>query len=277
MSFELIVLADNVFNVDQYPNHTITSSSEAAGFPASRVANGRRSSTDYWTPNVFNTDAHVQSAGDRPLGVNMIALDRGHNLAGETIEVQFSSDGFGTSEDLSYTIPGVSSPGGSIDDPNGVLTREGVWLKRFDLRATRDQRFFVAALGAGERPIVVGLWMGLAVQLNVTAPYDDEGEDLIGTLVESELGWQARGSTAQRAAGSLGLILDTLLFREQASYHLHSLFGNGFPMWIVFDTQNATESILALRPDQRISFSINTVGDVPRGSLQYQELHPKVS
>jgi hypothetical protein len=276
MSFELVVLADNVFNVDQYPNHTVTASTEAEGFPASRVANGRRVSTDYWTPNVFNTDSHVQSVGNRPIGVNMLALDRGHNLPGEAVELRISSDGFTTYETLSYTVPALSTPGGSVDDPNGVLTREGAWLKRFDLRVGRDFRFFVGQMGAGERPLVVGLWIGLAVPLNVTAPFDAEGEELVAALVESEYGWQARSSAAMRGSGSLELILDTLLLREQASYHLHSLFGHGFPMWIVFDTQAATESVLAVRPDERISFSVDEVGDVPRGTLEYQELAPRL-
>jgi hypothetical protein len=102
---------------------------------------------------------------------------------------------------VSITLPAASAPG-SLDDTLGVRTEEGAWVKRFSLRAAKYWRWYVPAMGVGLKPQVVGLYLGLAFAPNYfNRPLDDDGDVLVVTESQSELGWIGRGPQGRQRQG----------------------------------------------------------------------------
>src|SRR6185503_7462240 len=113
---EPVLLAENFFNVVQFPSHVIVAEEELAGHEALMVGNGRRHNLNYWTATTNNSDTWIKVTCDRIRAANCIVIDRGHNLAGKTIRLECSNDDFTTTETpINITMPSVSSPG-SVDD-----------------------------------------------------------------------------------------------------------------------------------------------------------------
>src|SRR3990167_11293764 len=79
-------LVQNYFSDVAFPTHTISAEEEATGYEAWRVADGRRSPADHWKPTTPNSQTWVKfdtgAAGTITQVPHIVALDRGHNLAG---------------------------------------------------------------------------------------------------------------------------------------------------------------------------------------------------
>jgi len=249
-----VLAVENLFSIAQFPNHTIAAEEEASGAEAFRVANGRRSAGDYWTPPTANSDTWLKATCDQVRAADFVALDRGHNLAGHTVRIDVSNDDFATYETaFSGVLPAVSMPG-SLDDALGVRTEEGAWLKRFALRAGAYWRLFVPAMGASLQPQVVGCWLGMAWELDrgLTLPVAPGGADSIAVLVESAMGWQGRGRVTLRRAGTLTYRCASEMEAEQAEYHLDGHFGLSRPTWVIYDTRRADRARLVTRTPDRL-------------------------
>ena len=52
-----VLLVENLFSTIQFPSHVVTANAEATGFEVAKLANGRRSDTDYWAPTTAATAA----------------------------------------------------------------------------------------------------------------------------------------------------------------------------------------------------------------------------
>jgi hypothetical protein len=272
------VLVENLFSVRQFPAHTVTAEEEASGFEVFRLANGRRSAADYWTPTTANSDTWAKVACTQVRAANMIVLDRGHNLAGYTAHLQVSSDGFTTYETaFTGVLPSATAPG-DVDDALGVRTEEGAWLKRFDLRAGTHWRLYVPAMGASLKPQVVGLWVGLALELEyLDLPYQDDRDDLVGALVESDTGWLGAGRMTQRRTHELRLVVHDHAGYDQVRYHLQGHFGARRPMWLLHDQAQADRAVLVVRPQQSLGFGFEPGWGYRRGTLTYLEHEPKAA
>jgi hypothetical protein len=251
MAHQPILCAENYLNPLQFPGHTISAEEEATGYEVWHVGNGRRSSRDYWTPTTANSLTWIRVVFDTPRDINFVALDRGHNLAGYGVQVWATDDATdfsGTySTPVNATIPSTSASA-DIDATNGVLTAEGVWMKRFTTVSAQDAvQLYIPAMGAGLTPQVVGLWLGtcFAPTRPFDVPYDDDGVEAISITVESDAGWRGYGPTTLRRGGSLNLRLVSAAEYETARYHLIDHFAAGSPMWIVFDESAAHRSVLA--------------------------------
>ena len=252
----LLVCAENLFSGGiggQFPDHVISAEEEPAGYEAWRVGDGRRSRTppDYATASTANSAWWVQSVFDRMRAFNFVALDRGHNLAGIGVDLKVTSDATdfsGTYETpLDITLPAVATPYGHIDNGVGVRTEEGAWLQRFPLRTGQAVRFSVDAMGAGLKPEIVGLWVGLAVELRSRWPFEDDGSELVSVRMESESGWIGRGRRTRRRRGEIITKLQTHeQYDELIRYPIASLFADGVPMWIVPDLTQAEKAVLAI-------------------------------
>jgi hypothetical protein len=194
----------------------------------------------------------VQSVFDRQRAFNFIALDRGHNVAGKEVYFLATSDATdfsGTYETVlsALTLPSVCTPYGHIDNHSGVRTEEGAWVKRFPLRVAKAVRFQVSAMGAGLKPEIVGLWVGLAVELRSRWPFEDDGSELVTVRMESESGWIGRGRRTRRRRGEIITKLQTHeQYDELIRYPIASLFADGVPMWIVPDLTQAEKAVLAI-------------------------------
>jgi len=248
MTIATVFAVENLFSVTQFPGHTISAEEAADGYAADKVANGRRSAQDYWTPTTANSATWIKATCDTVRAANYIALDRGHNLAGKTVALEVSSDDFTTYETVfSVVLPSATAPG-ALDDALGVRTEEGAWLKRFDVRAGTGWRLSIAAMGAGLKPQVVGLWVGLCWQptRGLTLPVAPGRGESVAELVESLMGWQGRGRTTRRQTGTLTLKLDSEIEAEVAEYHLEGHFAANRPLWLVYDQRRADKARLVL-------------------------------
>ncbi len=254
-----IFLVENFYSKLQFPDHTISAEEEATDNEAFRVANGRRSARDKWAPTTLNSASYVDAACDRIRAADCIALDRGHNLAGYDIELRGSNQAaFTTYESvLDLTLPTYTAPG-DIDDALGVRTEEGAWIKRFDMRAYKYWRLYVDAMGAGLKPNVVGLWLGLSFSPQyLDMPWNEDGADLVVKQAASESGWLGRGVANKVRSGTITLALSSFQeYDTKARYHLQGLYGEGFPMWIVFDEAQADRAVLAELPAGGLHFDL---------------------
>lgn len=249
-----LLAVENLFSVTQFPNHTVAAEEEASGYEAFRVANGRRSASDYWTPTTANSDTWIKVTCDTVRGANFVALDRGHNLAGYTVRIDVSDDDFTTYQTaFSGVLPAAAAPG-SVDDATGVRTDEGAWLKRFDLRTGRYWRLFVPAMGASLKPQVIGLWVGLAWQpeRGLTLPVAPTAGDVVAQLIESAHGWQGRGRVTPRASGSLLYRAASEIEADLVEYHVEGHFGAYRPLWLIHDVRRSDRARLVVRTTDRL-------------------------
>ncbi len=158
-----LILSENLFSVQQFPSHVISATEEPSGNEAQNVADGRRESTS-WTMTTANTDGAVKTACDRVRGANVLIIDRNDNLPGYPIKLQVSQDDFTTTEDaVDITLPSASSPL-PLDNATGVRLEDGSWAILFDFRAAAYWRVFVPQMGAGLKPVITGLYLGLAYE-----------------------------------------------------------------------------------------------------------------
>ena len=243
----------------QFPNHTITANEEATGNPVEHVANGRRGASDVWTPTTVNNAAYVNIACDRTRGANFIALDRGHNLAGYDLELRGSQQSAFTTYEtiLNITLPSASGAG-DIDDALGVRTEEGAWLKRFDLSAYQYWRIHIPAMGASLKPEIVGLWLGLCYAPDYfDKPWVEDGAELLHQESRAPSGWAGRGVANKQRSGTIQVSLSSFdEYDHEARHHIQGLYGEGFPMWVVFDENQADRAVLAELPPGRLAFSL---------------------
>jgi hypothetical protein len=270
-----VFLVENLYSTIQFPSHTVTANTEATNQEVELLADGRRSDTDYWAPTTENVDAWAKVNCDRVRLVDMVAIDRGHNLAGKTVALAYSNDDFATAgtDVLSITFPSVSVPG-DLDDATGVVTEEGAWVKRFDAVAAKDFRLYVTA-AASYIPQVVGLWLGKSYSpAHINFPLQDEDTELIQATVESDYGWAGTSEGAERRFGTIRYLHPSLDdYDDGLRYHLGH-FKKGRPMWMVFAEEEAQRAVLARRGGVS---SVYTEQHVYREtSIPWVEWEPKV-
>lgn len=279
----ILVCSENFMSAGiggQFPNHVISAEEEPAGYEAWRVGDGRRSRTppDYATASTANSTWWLRCVFDRVRAFDTIAIDRGHNLAGKTFELRSTLDAtdFTGSYETPFdiTMPSVTMPNLHIDNGTGVRTEEGAWLKRFPVRTGKAVELYIDAMGAGLKPEIVGLWVGLAVELRSRWPWDDDSSELVGIRMESESGWIGRGRRTRRRRGEIVTKLQTFeQYDELIRYHIASLFADGTPMWIVPDIAQAEKAVLAVHGADVFTMPETTDnlwrGDMPISWVEY--------
>lgn len=270
-------LVENLFSTVQFPLHVVTGNEEPAGAEAFRVADGRRSPLDAWSPTTLNATSYLQVVCDRLRTANMVALDRGHNLGGKEVQLQCSDDGFTTVQTVAdLVIPAASAPG-SPDDAFGVVTEEGAWLYRFPARAAYAWRLQVPAMGAGLRPKIVGLWVGPAYAPDYFQLPSGPGQgQALGVESVSDAGWVGRGVVVFRRESVIRLQLPSLFdYDDLARYHLEGHYaGAGRPMWVCFDDEQADRAFLAVLPLGKFGFARAPQWFYPAVDLPYLEHEP---
>ena len=269
-----VFLSENLFNERQFPDHTIDAEEEPTGYEAWRVATGRRSGIHWWEPTTANSDTYIDVTCDRVRAADLLVIDRGHNLANYDFEIRGSQDDFTTYETvLDTTIPAVSTPG-TLDD--GVLTEEGVYIRRVDLRGYKYWRPFIPAMGAGLKPKIVGLYLGLSYSPeHLDMPLGVDADTMIVAETQSEAGWLGRGSVTQRREDTINLRLSNFTEYDQARYHIQGLYGAGFPMWYIPDDEQADQAMCIVRPaGGSLGFYRRTDYGYAQASFAYLEHEP---
>jgi hypothetical protein len=271
-----LVFAENLFSTVQFPSHVLAANETATGHEAFRVADGRRSSLDYWTPTTANNEATLKVTCDRVRAANCLFFDRGHNLAGKTVHLEHSQDDFTTyASAFSGALPTATAPG-ALTDSLGVRTEEGAWGYRFSLRAAKYWRIRIPAMGTGLAPKLVGVWLGTVLDLaGLTLPVAPGSHRLVAPVHRSDVGWMARGRAVQQRDGVLTVRFTTLFDDELARYHLEGHYGAGRPMWVIHDSDEADRAFLAIRPEGSV---IGTRRDAryffPQAEIPYEEHEP---
>lgn len=243
------LMVENLWSTIQFPLHTLAVTEEASGHEQRRMFDARRSVFDYWTPNSTNTQMDHTLTMDRVRTCDYVALDRGHNLAGKTVELHAAqvSDFSSFETVFSIALPTAAGPG-SLDDGLGVRTEEGAWLIHFSPRAARYLRFRVAAMGASQKPSIVGLYTGLSwAPPGLYKPFNEDANELIAGETQSDLGWIGRFSPVVRRRFTLNIKLSDFATYDQARYHVGGHFAANRPMWICHDDQQAERTLLAVR------------------------------
>lgn len=235
-------LVENFFNPIMFPRHSHTSSTAVAGREDWRVGTARRSVENYWTPSTANLEAYVGVACDRPRFGDMLVIDRNTNLAGHTVRLRFSNDGFATfGEILSSVLPGQTYYASQIGS-FATRTNEGAYVFHFQGQVAKEWRLYIDAMGPGLKPQVGGLYLGQSWSPTRTPllPWDDETRELRFTEIISTSFWSGsnRKGTRRRIDGHLHLLVSDAEY-QQVRYHFHGLYWRGNYMWVVPDQDQA--------------------------------------
>jgi hypothetical protein len=284
MPNKVLILSDNQFeNVALHPSSVVAnlSADDVAGHEAFHVADNLRDMTS-WTPAGTNSarSLYVDVGSGLTVTMNTVILDRGHNLAGQTISVGgYTGPTLATPVTVnSYTIP--SSPGGLPTDTNGCLAADGSWVKEFTSITARVFAITTPAMGAGVAPVITGLYAGMSYRFPeyLNSPFADDYD----TNVEVQTTKLSRGGLRvltrkinfRRFALSIDLdVSDYAAFDVQ----VRPLIRYGQPWWICFDDSDATHSSM-IAPFQlasavRYSPNANPVHREVRG-LDLEEVLP---
>ncbi|HEX8321038.1 hypothetical protein [Longimicrobium sp.] len=275
-----LFLIENLANQVMFPAHLVTASSEASRAEVWRVATGRRSWRDRWTPGTDDAESWIRIECASPRSVDMLVLDRGHNLAGRRVILEASADGFvaNVTPVLDVVIPAAAAVPGSIDGDAGALTEEGAWLKRFPAVAAADWQLRVPAMGPGLRPEIVGLWVGRAWSplQYLDLPWGDESIDLQYQAVTTDAAWSGAGRGTRARTGEIGIKLSPGEY-PLARYHIRDLWWVPRPGWLVYDSDQAERAVLALPTPGRAGFEQQEGWSERQAILSWIEHEPQVS
>lgn len=191
-----LLLLDNVMDtIVQYPAAVLSPSSEAVGREAIHVADGRRERS-WWAPTAAaaNTYVAVDLGVGNTANVDSLWIDRGHNLAGQSVKVDWATTLAGPWTNLfTGTVPAVGATVGGDPSAGPILTEEGSCYTLFSPApaAKRCWRFLVVPSMIAN---VTGLILGMRSQLfGYSNIYDDdEGTRKVRTD-ESDAAYLATG------------------------------------------------------------------------------------
>ncbi len=247
-------LAENFFNLDQFGGHTLTAEEETTDNEAWRVGAGRRVGgviRNYWTPTTANSTSWVECACDRARAADVLIVDRGHNLDGVVVNLEISDDNYTTTTEIfSVTLPSNVYANSRMSDTPGAKTTEGAYVISFPYHVAKYWRVFVAAMGAGLKPQIPGMYLGksFAPTNNPPRPWDDEPTKLAYESIQSDVLWTASSRKAKRREASVQMFMDSDAEMDKARYHFRSLYQRGDLMWYVPDTDRAERAWLAEAP-----------------------------
>ncbi|HEX5437150.1 MAG TPA: hypothetical protein VFW98_08320 [Gemmatimonadaceae bacterium] len=232
-----LILSDNLYDDTVLHPQAVVSSSlpEMAGSELYHVSDNLRDLTRF-SPSGPGNLFVVLDAGGAALA-NTIILDRGHNLAGQAVQVQHAavSDFTAAVTPVDAVIPAAA--GGLPSDPNGCLTPDGVWWKTFADASDRYWRLSVPAI-AGVTPLLTGLYLGSAYRmpsyLDAPAAYDYRTRYQVGKNAMSVGGVRVKRRVLNFSEVDLSVTL------EDADYpfldaEVRRLLAFGAPWWFCLD------------------------------------------
>lgn len=270
-----LLLVDNLFSPVLYPDVVLSANEEATGREAEFFATLRRE--DHWSPTSFNAIANLKARHTQPRGFNMVALFV-HNLLGEAYQFQISDDDFTSIQTvIDVTIP--SEPGaGHVDDANGVVTDDFLWLKRVPTRYAHDFRHNIPAMGADLKPELSGI-VGMAFSFDRDRGDLVDVNDMRGEEHRSDRGVVGRGTMDIARNGSMPIKFTTLFEYEAARFHLlrydGTVTGHPIPALLVFDESRAEQALMVHRPLGRHGFRQEPGYFYPAGEIAYAEHDPR--
>lgn len=275
-----LFLVENLFSRRTFRDHTLTASSTETGLDVRFVGTGRRQyALNRWAPGTLNADAYVQCAFDRVRSFTHLAIDRDHNLGGHTVQVRASDDGFATYTIVATaTIPEYVYPNSRLTDELPIRTEEGAILWDLGAQNAKAVRVFVPAMGAGLKPEIVGLHLGLgwSPEHSLKKPFSHGKIRLVYDVERSPEAWAAAGTIGKLRVGTPNLLLKRSEY-PQARYHIEELFLARKPMWLVMDVNEAEKARYVVAPSGDAGFEIRP-GEWSgwQGEFDYEEHEPRI-
>lgn len=106
-----LLLVENLFSRTQFPLHTVSANEEATNHEAFRVADGRRSPLDYWTPTTANNQAYVYVTSNQITNDNGFESGTGHAGTENASMAQDATQHHSGTKSLKVTTTNVSGSG----------------------------------------------------------------------------------------------------------------------------------------------------------------------
>ena len=249
-----LFLAENFFNVAQFPSHNVTSSNtEAAGQEAFRVGVARRSVLSITRNEDPTLGLSITVEVDRVREADTLVLDRNADIVGKRMRLFVSTDNFQTFheaiDEAALTADVVL--GSSLNDPtHAIRTSEGAYIFKFPQEAALQWRISIDAL-AGDSGALGGIYLGKSFTPTHGGrlPFDDEETWL-------DFGSVRRGvpdnDVRHGRTGSFGMMMSGEAEWNEARRQFRELFGKGHPIWIAPDSDMA----------ERTWFGYNAPGSV---------------
>lgn len=276
-------LSENFYNDLMFPAHTIDALSEETGNQAWRVGTGRRSSVrNAWKPTAFNLEAWIRVNCGAAKAADMIVIDRGHNLSGETVVVEADDNASFSSPTTIFngTIPTSVTVDDDLSATPGVLTEEGAWMYQFTEVTEQYWRVRIPAMGAGLRPEIIGLYLGKSYEplYHLDLPFEDDSGEALFDEVVSDTAWSAATRAASRRRGQIRIRLSTDAEYTDARLTIKTRFmQNRRPMWIVFNQEQAERAALAMHARGPYGF-VRADGWKPRqAQFEWNEHQPALT
>jgi hypothetical protein len=238
MANKPLILSDNfVDDVVLHPDHIIThTNTPVTGSEVWQLADNLRDLTRF-TVAETNTATQVRVDCGVAKSVDIIALDRGHNLKGKTVKLWSGTDGV-TWPTLRATCVVPAAPGGLATDANGCLTPDGVWWKSVASASQRGWMVEVPAMGAGLAPILTGLYLGKSYRfpeyLDAPAAYDYRVNHRVQKNDVSRGGVRIKRGIVNYAEVDLAFKLEGVDFAAFYPEAKRLLFSN-HPWWFCLD------------------------------------------
>jgi len=274
-----LMLVENLFSRRIFPDHALAASSTESGLDVRYVGTGRRQrALNRWAPATTNADAYVQVTFDRPRAFDHLFIDRDSNVAGYSVQVRVSSDGFTTYTTAgSATMPSTVYPYARLSDGVPIRTEEGAIGWRLGKHVGTSVRIFVPAMGAGLKPEFVGLHLGLAFRPEYPPVFPfSHGKIRLNYEVE-------RSPQATAAAGVIGKLREGVMSLKLASrseyalarYHIEGLFYSRKPMWLAADDEEAEKARYVVAPPGVAGFELRQDWSEYQGEIPYEEHEPQ--
>jgi len=270
-------LCQNLFDDLQFSGHTLTASTSPTGGEAYRVATGRRSAIDAWTPAAQNSTQWVMVDCAVPRPASMAVVDRGHNLAEST--KGFSLEGRGSTASAwtavwESTATPITYGAGPSTTPWGVLTYEGALLREFPTQVFRYWRFRIPP-STGYAPIIRGLYLGQPFKPSEPAlsPSDWDAAQINYEQSATPANWRGIGRVAVSREGSAMYRLTS--FGEYMTARRHvSEYETGVASWFVPRTGRAEEAFCVQIPPVRMPAPQEPGWSFRTLNLPYREHQP---
>jgi hypothetical protein len=257
----LLFCCDNLFDRLQYPGHVGSADETAANFEWWHVADWRRQFGDRWQPTTANVAHYLQVLCNIPRAADFLVLDRGHNWATRTLNLQASGDSFTVGSGIADLVGAIALPtipGGNLAGGVGAVTSEGAWAKTFGVTMNQGWRVAFAAGGAGVIPQVVGCWLGKAWQPTsflLNHPAQDRVWSTTRTRTRSAYGWQGSSRPVRFRTGTLRIQAADELDYDMIEWQVLDLYARGFPAWICHDKVDGSRDLMLVScPDTTLDW-----------------------